>query len=59
MDHDGVEVLEGLQLFHVLTAQAPKLPLGWQLEMGSWGKRVNTAALSPGQSSPPILPRLG
>lgn len=31
MDHDGVEVLEGLQLFHVLTAQAPKLPLGWQL----------------------------
>lgn len=34
LDHDGVQVLEGLQLFHVLAAQAPKLPLGWQLEMG-------------------------
>lgn len=31
MDHDGVEVLEDLQPFHVLATQAPKLPLGWQL----------------------------
>lgn len=33
LDHDGVQMLEGLQLFHMLAAQAPKLPLGWQLEM--------------------------
>lgn len=58
MDHDRVEVLEGLQLFHVLATQAPQLPLGWQLEVGSWGRRVSTAALSPGQRSPPILPGL-
>lgn len=31
MDHDRVEMLEGLQLFHVLATQAPQLPLGWQL----------------------------
>lgn len=31
LDHDGMEVLEDLQLFHVLAAQAPQLPLGWQL----------------------------
>lgn len=34
MDHDGVEALEELQLFHVLAAQAPEFPFGWQLEMG-------------------------
>lgn len=34
MDHDGVEMLEGLQLFHMLATQAPKLPLGRQLEVG-------------------------
>lgn len=34
LDHDGVEVLEDLQLFHVLAAQAPELPFGWQLGMG-------------------------
>lgn len=31
LDHDGVEVLEDLQLFHVLAAQAPEPPLGRQL----------------------------
>lgn len=34
LDHDGVEVLEDLQLLHMLAAQAPQLPLGRQLEMG-------------------------
>jgi hypothetical protein len=34
LDHDGVEVLEDLQLFHMLAAQAPELPFGWQLRMG-------------------------
>lgn len=33
MDHDGVEMLEVSQLFHVLATQAPKLPLRWQLEI--------------------------
>lgn len=35
MDHNGVEVLEGLQLFHVLATQAPKFPLGWQLSQNA------------------------
>lgn len=33
MDYDGVEALEELQLLHVLAAQAPEFPFGWQLEM--------------------------
>lgn len=32
LDHDGVEVLEELQLFHMLAAQAPEPPLGRQLQ---------------------------
>lgn len=54
LDHDGVEVLEGLQLLHVLAAQAPQLPLGRQLEAGQrdggWG-----AQRSP-QSPQPLRP---
>lgn len=37
-----MEMLERLKLFHVLAAQAPKLPLGRQLEMGQRGRKVGT-----------------
>lgn len=33
MNHDGMEVLEDLQLFHMLAAQAPEFTFGWQLGM--------------------------
>lgn len=63
LDHDGVEMLEDLQLFHVLAAQASEFPLGWQLEIGKQGRRVSTSAHSPeqispflGQENPPQLP---
>lgn len=46
MDHDGVEVLEDLQLFHMLAAQAPELPFGWQLGMDEEVMRISTSVLT-------------